>query len=45
MSSEGSLTIILRHEPDKSAPGVSEGDIANAGGETDIQLNFELIIQ
>ena len=35
-TSQGQLTIILRHEPDKSATGVSDGDISNAGGETDI---------
>jgi len=36
----GNLTIILRHEPNKSASGVSEGDITNAGGETDIEVTF-----
>ena len=36
----GNLTITLRHEPNKSATGVSEGDITNAGGETDIQVTF-----
>lgn len=34
----GDLTIILRHEPNKSAAGVSGGDITNAGGETDIEV-------
>lgn len=37
-----SLTIILRHEPDKSAAGVSDGDITNAGGETDIEVTFQI---
>lgn len=36
----GNLTITLRHEPNKSATGVSNGDITNAGGETDIQVTF-----
>lgn len=36
----GSLTIILRHEPDKDAPGVSGGNPDNAGGETDIEVTF-----
>lgn len=36
----GDLTIILRHEPDKDAAGVSDGDITNAGGETDIEVTF-----
>lgn len=43
--SEGTLTIVLRHEPDKSAPGVAEGDIENAGGETDIEVSFVMSIQ
>ena len=32
--SEGLVTIILRHLPDKFASGVSDGDISNAGGES-----------
>lgn len=44
-TSTGQLTITLRHEPDKSAPGVSEGNIANAGGETDISVTFNVSIQ
>ncbi len=36
----GNLTIILRHEPSKSAAGVSAGDITNAGGETDIVVEI-----
>ncbi|MCB0705242.1 MAG: type 1 periplasmic binding fold superfamily protein [Saprospiraceae bacterium] len=43
--SSGTLTITLRHEPDKDATGVSEGDISNAGGETDIQVTFEIDVQ
>jgi len=31
----GTLTITLRHLPDKNAAGVSNGDITNAGGATD----------
>lgn len=41
----GSLTVILRHELDKGAPGVSDGDITNAGGDTDVEVTFPLIIQ
>lgn len=40
--SAGRLTIILRHYPDKAAPGVSAGDITNAGGSTDIQADFDV---
>lgn len=32
----GALTVTLRHEPNKNAAGVASGNIANAGGETDI---------
>ena len=35
-----SMTVILRHEPDKAGAGVSDGDITNAGGETDIEVTF-----
>lgn len=41
----GSITITLRHEPMKSEAGVSEGDIANAGGETDIEVTFPIDVQ
>ncbi len=44
-ASNGALTIILRHEPDKDAAGVSDGDITNAGGESDIEATFELVIE
>lgn len=41
----GQLVIILRHEPDKFAAGVNQGDITNAGGETDIEISFDLEIK
>ena len=44
-ASNGILTVVLRHEPDKDAAGVSDGEIANAGGETDISQDFSLEIQ
>lgn len=40
----GNLTITLLHEPDKTASGVSEGIIDNAGGETDVLVVFPLVI-
>lgn len=40
----GTLTVTLRHLPNKTAPGVADGDITNAGGETDIQVAFPVII-
>lgn len=44
-ASTGEFTVILRHEPMKDAQGVKDGDIANAGGETDIEVNFPVEIQ
>lgn len=41
----GEMTIILRHEPNKSASGVAGGIIDNAGGETDIEVTFDLDVQ
>jgi len=41
----GNLRITLRHEPDKNATGVSMGNIENAGGETDIEVTFPIMIQ
>ena len=36
----GNLKITLRHEPNKSAAGVANGDITNAAGETDLEIEF-----
>lgn len=44
-ASSGSLTVTLRHEPNKDAAGVSEGDITNAGGDTDVEATFSLEIE
>ncbi|NMH89416.1 type 1 periplasmic binding fold superfamily protein [Flavivirga algicola] len=41
----GTITITLRHEPNKTANGVKDGDITNAGGETDIQASFSVTVQ
>lgn len=45
LTSQGEITIVLRHSPNKGGAGVSNGDIANAGGDTDIEVTFPLIIQ
>jgi len=37
--------VTLRHEPMKSATGVADGDITNAGGETDIEIVFPVDVQ
>ena len=39
------INIILRHEPNKKGLGVSDGDITNAGGETDIEVSFDITIK
>ena len=44
-AASGNLTIVLRHEPNKSAVGVADGNIANAGGETDIEVTFPIDVQ
>ncbi|MEZ4853119.1 type 1 periplasmic binding fold superfamily protein [Flavobacterium sp.] len=41
----GTLTVTLRHEPNKEASGVSNGDITNAGGSTDAEVSFPILIQ
>lgn len=41
----GTVTVTLRHEPLKTAAGVSNGDITNAGGETDIEVSFPLTVE
>ncbi len=43
-ASTGQLTVILLHEGDKDAAGVSDGDPTNAGGETDIEATFDISI-
>lgn len=44
-ASTGNFTVTLRHEPNKSGDRVAEGDITNAGGETDIEITFATEIQ
>lgn len=44
-ANSGTITIVLRHEPQKDAAGVIAGDITNAGGETDIEVTFNVDIQ
>ncbi len=40
-ASTGTLTITLRHEPKKP----NNGTLADAGGETDVQVTFNIVIQ
>jgi hypothetical protein len=45
ISGKGPLKIVLRHQPNKGGTGVSSGDITNAGGETDIEVEFEVTVK
>ena len=38
------LTVTLRHLPNKSAAGVSTGNIGNAAGATDAEVLFKLVV-
>lgn len=40
----GSFQLIMRHDLNKAASGVAEGDITNAGGATDVDVTFENIV-
>lgn len=41
----GQLTITLRHEPDKTAAGLSISNPDAAGGSTDVEITFDLTVQ
>lgn len=41
----GTFTVTLRHQPNKAADGVAAGNIANAGGDTDITQSFNITVQ
>ena len=45
-ASSGDFNIVLRHEPNKSAAGVSDGDITNeTDGSTDFDLFFPIVVE
>ncbi|CAH1001533.1 hypothetical protein LEM8419_02436 [Neolewinella maritima] len=41
-SSSGDMTIILRHEPNKTAAGISISNPTPAGGATDVETTFQV---
>jgi len=41
----GSFKVILQQQPNKSALGVAGGNSANAGGKTDIEVEFPITIE
>lgn len=44
-AASGTLTITLRHEPNKSGANVAAGDITNAAGSTDAEVSFSISVQ
>ena len=43
-TASGNLIVTLRHLPNKSAAGVASGDITNAGGSTDAEVVFPIVV-
>jgi hypothetical protein len=39
------LRVVLRHDLNKAAEGVASGNLANAGGATDVDVTFPFSIQ
>jgi hypothetical protein len=44
-AASGTISVNLVHEPIKDASGVSDGDITNAGGESDIDVDLPVNVQ
>lgn len=44
-ATSSTVTVILRHQPDKTADGVASGDPTNAGGETDVEVTFDAEVE
>jgi len=45
IAGDGLVKVTLIHEPMKTADGVSGGDITNAGGDADIEVDFDFVVQ
>ena len=41
----GNLNLVLRHQPNKNGSNVNTGDITNAGGESDVDIIFDLVVK
>jgi len=41
----GILSVVLKHEPNKAGTGVASGYITNAGGETDVEVQFSVVVE
>lgn len=44
-AASGTVSIILKHLPMKTLPSVMAGDITDAGGDTDIEITFNVTVQ
>tara|TARA_B100001093_G_scaffold115847_1_gene108185 strand:+ start:741 stop:3116 length:2376 start_codon:yes stop_codon:yes gene_type:complete len=44
-SGTGEFRLVMINEPDKTGNGVSDGDITNAGGETDVDIFFPITVE
>lgn len=45
IAATGNLVVTLRHEPNKNAEGVASGIITNAGGSTDAEVTYPVVLQ
>jgi hypothetical protein len=36
---------VLRHQPNKNGSNVNTGDITNAGGESDVDISFDVVVK
>jgi len=43
-AASGNLIVTLIHEPNKNAEGVATGNITNAGGATDAQISYQIVV-
>jgi hypothetical protein len=41
----GTITVVLKHEPNKSASGVAGGSMTNAGGSTDASVTYNVVLK
>lgn len=45
VAGNANIQVVLIHEPNKSSNGVSDGNLANAGGEEDIRVQIPIEVQ
>lgn len=45
VAGSGTMVVTLIHEPEKTASGVKDGSIDNAGGSTDLQVTFNIVVE